>query len=595
MIAGCLFDCGVAPPDCATNINSALSVQFTFKMRLFGLRHLLRSGSLIDFMLLMILVCLCLVLANRWMDTEQGVTRVALDQPKASHEHDQHQRRVHPEEQHNYSGIKKPRRSGQQTHKQKVDKLIDERVQNIPDTRSEACTSARYKTHSTVSIIIVFFDYQFFDLKTTMASILDRTNHSSIEEIVLVDDGTTLEYIKEDAQALVEQHQPWMKMVRSEYRRGLSAGRLEGAHVATSDVLVFLDTYTVVNTGWLSPLIHIIESDKSTVAVPHFDSIQDPVTYHYRSTSSSFVNSISWTLSHSVVANPAYNSITDDDTGGEMPIISPAVRPNAFAINAAFFRAIGQLSLMKDAPAEMLEFSLRAWLCGGTIKAAPCSRVGVLNMWDYLKPYNTDSLRAIVDIWMPQHHAVMCQSLKLDCSSDQEPDIVHELRSRISDLQLQCESFSHYLQDIASWLPWPDPSSERFGLLRVESGRCLKVAPDSRVDLIDCSTPIDTNSYPSTMMFELDEDGSIQVDDRCLTLARSAYIIAADCTNNNDAQLWSLSETGLLVCEHSNTCAMHVTDPEKNVREGRQIIMGQACEKIKEDVKKFVQWKMLLK
>ena len=538
-----------------------------------------------DFLLLLILVCLCMVLSSRWITYHYGVPRVVREHPDVPNLPNS----LPGQESNTY--LEKIRKN---TYKLKVDNLIDERIQNIPDTRSESCRRATYITSRSVSIIIVFFDYQFFDLRTTMASILQYTNLELVHEIILVDDGTTLGYIREEAERLVEQHQPWMKMLRFDYRRGISAGRLEGTRSAAADILVFLDTNIVVNQGWLEPLVHMIKFNRKCIAVPHFDYINDPVTYHYLSTSSDLVHSFSWSMSLISVYNPSYRATIDDITGGEKPIRSPSVRTNAFAISAEYFRTIGKFSLMKDAPAEMVEFSLRTWLCGGVIQVSPCSRVGVLNLWDDLKPYNSDSIRIILGIWMKQHKSVMCNSLHIDCSNDAAG--LGEYQDMIDGLQLQCKSFSHYLNEVSQWLPWPDPSSKRFGLLRVKSGLCLQVAPDSRLDLVRCHANDTTNIYPATMMFEMGADSLLMVDQRCLQLQRNSYIIATTCDHTLLSQKWTLPKSGHLDCAYGrDSCAMHVTDPEKNVKTGRQIIMGQTCKDIKQDEEKFIQWEMILR
>ena len=45
------------------------------------------------------------------------------------------------------------------------------------------------------SIIVEFFDYQLYDLKVTVGSVLLNTPADLIKEIIIVDDGSTLDHL----------------------------------------------------------------------------------------------------------------------------------------------------------------------------------------------------------------------------------------------------------------------------------------------------------------------------------------------------------------------------------------------------------------
>lgn len=91
---------------------------------------------------------------------------------------------------------------------------IDPRVRNIIDVRSPACRRLSYvsddETTADVSIIVTFTDYEFYDLKNTLGSLIaveggaEGGDWQLIKEILVVDDATSLDYILEEARTFVK-------------------------------------------------------------------------------------------------------------------------------------------------------------------------------------------------------------------------------------------------------------------------------------------------------------------------------------------------------------------------------------------------------
>lgn len=107
----------------------------------------------------------------------------------------------------------------------------------------------------TVSVIVPFFDEHFSTLLRTCYSVLNRSPPELIVEIILVDDHSNKEFLKQQLDDYVAMHLPKVKVLRLPKRSGLITARLEGAKAATGDVLLFLDSHTEPNTNWLPPLL----------------------------------------------------------------------------------------------------------------------------------------------------------------------------------------------------------------------------------------------------------------------------------------------------------------------------------------------------
>ena len=131
------------------------------------------------------------------------------------------------------------------------------------------------------SIIICFHNEAWSTLLRTIHSILNRTSESLIHEIILVDDLSTLEELKEELENYVAKF-PNLRLVRTSQREGLIRGRMIGAQRAMGEVLIFLDSHCEVNKEWLPPLLERIKDNPTTVVCPVIDIISSD-TFEYQS------------------------------------------------------------------------------------------------------------------------------------------------------------------------------------------------------------------------------------------------------------------------------------------------------------------------
>lgn len=120
----------------------------------------------------------------------------------------------------------------------------------LPDIRDEWCKEpGRFLSElPPASIVIVFYNEAWSVLVRTVHSILDRTPPELIEEIVLVDDCSTLAHLKTQ---LDDYFRPLQKVriVRAKQRQGLIRARILGAKSAKAEILTFVDAHCEVIVG----------------------------------------------------------------------------------------------------------------------------------------------------------------------------------------------------------------------------------------------------------------------------------------------------------------------------------------------------------
>ena len=252
---------------------------------------------------------------------------------------------------------------------------VDDVLGRIPDSRPAVCRNRKYESLALATVVLVFYDYEFYDAKLTVTSILrDPDLPQSVAEILLVDDASTRPQVLEDAQNYIRSamtSHPAVRLVRLRERLGhIGARSLAVERHVTSDVVVCVDAGVVCAAGWLSPLIDLVSSateGQTTIAVPHYDHLSHhPVTLQYVESSPDLVATLSWSLTIRMQRHDP-----DVDKGALSRTVS-VLRGEVFAVRRTFLSSIGGLYDRRleygTGAAEHIDLSLRTWLCGGSIK-----------------------------------------------------------------------------------------------------------------------------------------------------------------------------------------------------------------------------------
>lgn len=340
--------------------------------------------------------------------------------------------------------------------------LISNRIGNrrdIPDTRHSMCKSEKYRSNlPTVSVIICFFNEAKSALLRTVHTVLDRSPPHLLQEIILVDDESTLDDLKEDLELYLRNLPSKIIIFRTGKREGLIRARMHGARQATGEVLVFLDSHCEVNVHWLEPLLARIAEDRTAVVCPIIDIINAD-TFSY--TSSPLVRGgFNWGLHFKWDSIPRTYSEPEDYI---KPISSPTMAGGLFAIQKSYFTELGEYDPGMDIwGGENLEISFRVWMCGGHLEIIPCSRVG--HIFRKRRPYGSpsgqdtmlhNSLR-VARVWMDEYKEYFFET-RPDARAYPYGNITDRVELR---KKLKCNSFKWYLENVYPELKLPSEQGD---------------------------------------------------------------------------------------------------------------------------------------
>ncbi|XP_059168212.1 probable N-acetylgalactosaminyltransferase 9 isoform X3 [Physella acuta] len=176
------------------------------------------------------------------------------------------------------------------------DKISLER--SLVDVRDSRCRSIEYpKKLPKASVVIIFHNEAWSPLLRTAHSVVNRSPPDYLHEVVLLDDFSDKDFLKEKLENYIADTWPdgVVRLVRTTERSGLIRAKIAGAKAATGDVLIFLDSHCEVNTGWIEPLLNRIHEDRTAVLCPEIDLI-DKNTLQYGGTGSASVGGFWWSL-----------------------------------------------------------------------------------------------------------------------------------------------------------------------------------------------------------------------------------------------------------------------------------------------------------
>ncbi|XP_006275754.3 polypeptide N-acetylgalactosaminyltransferase 6 [Alligator mississippiensis] len=359
-----------------------------------------------------------------------------------------------------------------------------------PDSRPPECIDQKFKRCPplpTTSVIIVFHNEAWSTLLRTVYSVLYSSPAILLKEIILVDDASTDEYLKDQLDLYVKQLQI-VRVVRQKERKGLITARLLGASVAAGDVLTFLDAHCECFHGWLEPLLYRIAEEPTAVVSPDITTIDlntfefsKPIQYGKQHSRGNF----DWSLTFGWEAIPPHEKQRRKDE--TYPIKSPTFAGGLFSISKSYFEHIGSYDdQMEIWGGENVEMSFRVWQCGGQLEILPCSVVGHVfrSKSPHTFPKGTQVISRnqvrLAEVWMDGYKEIFYRRNQQASQMAKEKtygDITERLNLK---QQLHCKNFTWYLQTIYPEIFIPDLTPTFYGAIKNEGTKsCLDVGENN--------------------------------------------------------------------------------------------------------------------
>ncbi|XP_014475304.1 PREDICTED: polypeptide N-acetylgalactosaminyltransferase 1-like [Dinoponera quadriceps] len=451
---------------------------------------------------------------------------------------------------------------------------------SLPDVRKKKCIS-RYANLGKLpktSIIIVFHNEAWSTLLRTVHSVVNRSPRELLEEIILVDDNSEREFLKNPLDEYVKKLSVPTKVVRSNERIGLIKARLLGANDAKGEVLTFLDAHCECTVGWLEPLLEAVGKNATRIISPVIDIINDD-TFSYTRSFELHWGAFNWDLHfrwltlNGRLLKERRESIVE-------PFRTPAMAGGLFSMNRDYFFQLGSYDdQMRIWGGENLELSFRAWQCGGSIEIAPCSHVG--HLFRKSSPYTFPggvgdilygNLARVASVWMDEwaefYFKFNPEAARLRYKQ--------QIRSRLALREkLQCKSFEWYLENV-----WPEhffPMDDRFfgRIMHTATEKCLMrptvkgsyAQPSGHAVLHSCIPRL-----VLSQMFVMTKSGVIMTDESvCLDaperdMQQKMPKVKIMACSGRDRQKWQYDkQTKVLLHVPSGMCLQVTTDDDTPV------------------------------
>ncbi|KOC67145.1 Polypeptide N-acetylgalactosaminyltransferase 5 [Habropoda laboriosa] len=396
------------------------------------------------------------------------------------------------------------------------------------------------------------FKLNQFNLGLTVWSVINRSPRTLLKEIILVDDKSEQDHLKQELEDYVKTLPVPTYVYRTEKRSGLIRARLLGAKHVKGQVITFLDAHCECTQGWLEPLLSRIADDRTTVVCPIIDVISDD-TFEYIPASDMTWGGFNWKLNFRWyrVAQREMDRRLGDRTA---PLRTPTMAGGLFSIDKEYFYELGAYDDgMVIWGGENLEMSFRVWQCGGTLEISPCSHVG--HVFRDKSPYTfpggvskvvLNNAARVAEVWMDEwrdFYYAMNPGARNVAVGDVSERI--KLRER-----LKCKSFRWYLENIYPESPMPLDYHYLGDVQNVDTQTCLDTMGRRTGENVGISY---CHGLGGNQVFAYTKRQQIMSDDMCLDAASpQGPVKIVRCHGMGGNQAWVYNEETKMI-KHTNT------------------------------------------
>jgi polypeptide N-acetylgalactosaminyltransferase len=439
---------------------------------------------------------------------------------------------------------------------------------SLPDVRMDECKYWHYPEDlPTASVVIAFHNEGWSPLLRTVHSVLKRSDPRYLKEIILVDDYSDKEHLKDKLEEYVKQFNGIVKLIRNKEREGLIRTRTNGAMAAKAEVVIFLDAHCEVNRNWLVPLLAPIRRNRKVMTVPVIDGI-DMTTWEYRRVYGAadvhFRGIFEWGLLYKET------EISKEEKDGRkhnsQPFRSPTHAGGLFAIDKKWFAELGYYDPgLQIWGGEQYELSFKIWMCGGGILFVPCSNVAHVyrNLMPYGfgkltgKPVISTNMVRVVKTWMDEYEKYYY--IREPQARHRNPgDISEQLALRKN---LQCKSFDWFMKKVAYDVPksypllpdnvvWGEGKNPKTSKCIDTMGRAIP----GTVGATPC------HGYGGNQLIRLNKEGQMAQGEWCIT-PHSNIIRTGHCTKGTVNGAFKYDhKTQQIINSNANTCLTAAED-----------------------------------
>lgn len=416
---------------------------------------------------------------------------------------------------------------------------------------AKECNDVKYNVDElpNASVIIIFTNEIFSALVRTIWSVINRTPKKLLKEIILVDDFSDKDYLKQPLRDYIDvylntlprdpnsgddEKDDLVKLIHLPQRLGLIKARLEGARRAKGDVLLFLDSHCEATDLWLEPLVQRIKENNRVFICPVIDIINDK-TLEYNAVDPYYfqLGGFDWT-GHFTWINRRESDAQREPTKATK---SPTMAGGLFAVDRKYFFEVGSYDEdMQIWGGENLELSFRVWQCGGRVEIHPCSHVGHIfrdfhpYSFNGLDSHGYNTLRTVL-VWMDKFSKYFFMS-RPDLLKMSAGDLSARLNLR---KKLNCNSFQWYLDNVYDKRKFIyDREVLAYGYVKNKaSDLCIDVlnkheTSDETAGLYTCEEMVHPLNITTNQLFSYSRKKEIRREEGCLTISPKAKVIGDD-------------------------------------------------------------------